>query len=467
MPEKDGDDDKKSTKSVVNKKQKQMMGEEGYDIARDMGKVKPSKDKKDATTMPVSDEVKKTQKVNKGPSALERVKVKYGKSVMNVGKKKANEELDLTQVAEAFGGYIVEAPAKDEKKNKEEIVQQELELGNTKTTNTPRSTTRTLKGRPIGSKNKPKKTTKQGTLDDLDKKKFDPSAYINMVRAIGGGKKGAALDKEILARREAKKREKEFLQRQTQPQPDTKEIGDTQSRQTLSPEGQKRLEKISQSSKIGDTTVSDFKKKLEKLKDVEVEGDNERGARRRAKRDPEIAAMTPGQKERNIRQIKKDIDDRNPTIDTEVGKVPYRNRRVPKTRSLVPQYDRTPEIMKPDTDELLKFKDFRKKTKTTTAELDRDQEFRAPRIPKTQTETEPPKPPNPPIVGTAVGAGGDRPKKPDAFSSIKKFAKKNPQIAAAGALAGYDIGKGILSKIMKLRTPSVQGGRAIQVSAKQ
>ena len=159
MPEKDGDEGK-STKSVVNKKQKQMMGEEGYDIARDMGKVRPSKDKKDvervqsgkqpnketpstklgrskvdlnkyfgeeghdiardmgrvrpskdkkdATTMPVSDEVKKTQKVNKGPSAFERVKAKYGKSVMNVGKKKANEELDLTQVAEAFGGYIVE-----------------------------------------------------------------------------------------------------------------------------------------------------------------------------------------------------------------------------------------------------------------------------------------------------------------------------------------------------------------------
>ena len=108
MPDKEGsDDEKKSTKSVVNKKQKQMMGEEGYDIARDMGRVRPSKDKKDATTMPVSDEVKKTQKVNKGPSALELVKKKYGKAVMNVGKKKANEELDLTKVAESFGGYII------------------------------------------------------------------------------------------------------------------------------------------------------------------------------------------------------------------------------------------------------------------------------------------------------------------------------------------------------------------------
>ena len=110
MPDKDGDDEKKSTKSVVNKRQKLMMGEEGYDIARDMGKVRPSKDKKDATTMPVSDEVKKTQKVNKGPSALELVKKKYGKAVMNVGKKKANEELDLTKVAESFGGEIIGEP---------------------------------------------------------------------------------------------------------------------------------------------------------------------------------------------------------------------------------------------------------------------------------------------------------------------------------------------------------------------
>ena len=108
MPEKDGDEGK-STKSVVNKRQKQMMGEEGYDIARDMGRVRPSKDKKDATTMPVSKEMKKTQKVNKGPSALELVKKKYKGQIMNVGKKKVKEELDLTQVAEAFGGYIIEA----------------------------------------------------------------------------------------------------------------------------------------------------------------------------------------------------------------------------------------------------------------------------------------------------------------------------------------------------------------------
>ena len=114
MPEKEGAEEK-TTKSVVNKKQKQMMGEEGYDHLRDQGRIRKNKKKKDATTLPVSDEVKKTQKVNKGPSALERVKAdiekKYGKgAIMNVKKKETKEELDLTQVAEAFGGYIIEAP---------------------------------------------------------------------------------------------------------------------------------------------------------------------------------------------------------------------------------------------------------------------------------------------------------------------------------------------------------------------
>ena len=89
MPDKDGDDEKKSTKSVVNKRQKQMMGEEGYDIARDMGKIPPTKDKKDATTMPRSYQ---PQKPMKGKSALDIVKAdirkKYGKdAIMDVGKK--------------------------------------------------------------------------------------------------------------------------------------------------------------------------------------------------------------------------------------------------------------------------------------------------------------------------------------------------------------------------------------------
>ena len=68
---------------------KEFISEEGYDRLRDQGRIRPSKDKKDATTlrMPPSAEMKKTQKVNKGPSAFEIVKKKYGKAVMDVGKK--------------------------------------------------------------------------------------------------------------------------------------------------------------------------------------------------------------------------------------------------------------------------------------------------------------------------------------------------------------------------------------------
>ena len=66
---------------------KQFISEEGYDRLRDQGRIRPSKDKKDGTSYPPSAEMRKTQKVNKGASALQLVKKKYGKAVMNVGKK--------------------------------------------------------------------------------------------------------------------------------------------------------------------------------------------------------------------------------------------------------------------------------------------------------------------------------------------------------------------------------------------
>ena len=121
MPEKDGADDKKTTKSVVNKKQKQMMGEEGYDRYRDRilmrGGDHRSDETKNRSYTPTGKQPKgKTvlqkqteKKYGKGKSALDIVKAditaKYGKgAIMNVKK----EELDLTQVAESFGGHIVE-----------------------------------------------------------------------------------------------------------------------------------------------------------------------------------------------------------------------------------------------------------------------------------------------------------------------------------------------------------------------
>jgi len=78
-------DEKNAINDILKKNSN--LGEEGYDHLRDRGMIRPSKDKKDATTMPPSKEMRKTQKVNKGPSALELVKKKYGKSVMDLGKK--------------------------------------------------------------------------------------------------------------------------------------------------------------------------------------------------------------------------------------------------------------------------------------------------------------------------------------------------------------------------------------------
>ena len=72
------------------------ISEEGYDIARDMGMVKPSKDKKDATTMPRSNIKREKENLDnkkKGDKALDSVisslRKKYGKNaVMDMSKKK-------------------------------------------------------------------------------------------------------------------------------------------------------------------------------------------------------------------------------------------------------------------------------------------------------------------------------------------------------------------------------------------
>ena len=81
--------------------------EEGYDIARDMGKIPPTKGKKDATTMPPSKEMEKTRKVYKGPSALDIVKAdikkKYGKgAIMGEAKSEQLEEDPIKNLINKF-----------------------------------------------------------------------------------------------------------------------------------------------------------------------------------------------------------------------------------------------------------------------------------------------------------------------------------------------------------------------------
>ena len=71
-------------------KKEEYIPEEGYDIARDEGKVKSSRDKKDGTTMSPSEEVKRTQKKNDGASAYENVKKKYKGQIMDVKKEEVS-----------------------------------------------------------------------------------------------------------------------------------------------------------------------------------------------------------------------------------------------------------------------------------------------------------------------------------------------------------------------------------------
>ena len=133
MPDKEGSEDEKTTKGVVKKKQKQMMGEEGYDTYRDnilmRGGDHRSKETRERSYTPTGKQPKGDtpmqkefkKKYGKKATALDAVKQKYKGQIMDVGKKskkKANEELDLTKIAEAFGGYIVEANGDDEKKLK-------------------------------------------------------------------------------------------------------------------------------------------------------------------------------------------------------------------------------------------------------------------------------------------------------------------------------------------------------------
>ena len=141
MPDKDGDDEK-TTKGVVKKKTKQMLNqeyipEEEYDHYRDRilmrGGDHRSKETRERSNTPSSDSKRKgdtpmqkefKKKYGKKATALDAVKQKYKGQIMDVGKKskkKANEELDLTKIAEAFGGYIIEANGKKNGKKKDGI----------------------------------------------------------------------------------------------------------------------------------------------------------------------------------------------------------------------------------------------------------------------------------------------------------------------------------------------------------
>ena len=406
MPEKDGDEGK-STKSVVNKKQKQMMGEEGYDTARDMGRVRPSKDKKDATTMPPSKEMRKTQKVNKGPSALDIVKKKYKGQIMNVGKKKVKEELDLTQVAEAFGGYIIEAEVTSDadrknrrtgriesRREREDREARENQARQDRYGSTARDINKKYGRPPVGS---------DSTPDKINVKPGERDATLELIRkyqTTGTGVGGKIPDFPNLSafRKNLKNMTtdqfKDFMDRQ---------MGRTKDIETNTREQSKRFGAKNQQNRV-------------------TSGDE------------------------------RQTDKPTITYSTFTKKPKVTGGETRKTDTLFQPF-------RPDPEEIEKVKPKDRVTKGSGQDAKGQKDDVV-----TYGQSDDVPPPKPP-KGTAVGAGDDRPKKPDAFSSIKKFAKKNPQIAAAGALAGYDLGKGILSKIMNLRGPGLRGGTVGRRSA--
>ena len=416
MPEKDGAEEK-STKSVVNKKQK--LGEEGYDIARDMGRVRPSKDKKDATTMPVSKEMRKTQKVNKGPSALDIVKKKYKGQIMDVGKKKVKEELDLTQVAEAFGGYVIESINKPKfySSGTEKKFQGSVE--GKKLRKTARKTAKSLRsGFDTVELENPKDKTKQSKLDQEAKKRAETGeqqsdkAFTSTKTDTTVNQKGMKVDDEGNI----------ILNPPDQTPENIKRIKQTPEYQKDKKRGDKPL--IDQDKFSSDTRT------IDQDRVTRGSGDGRKAGRR----------------------------GKTVTYSTFTKK--------PEVTGNVDAKDSGETVTYTTPDKRKKRSDAGQKRVKKDKVIVKEPETQIKTEPQTQTQMGDGEPPKPPKVGTSTGdsASGDT---PQAFSSIKKFAKSNPQIAAAGALAGYDLGKGILSKIMKLRAPSVQGGRAIQVSAKQ
>ena len=161
--------------------------EEGYDIARDMGKVKPSKDKKDATTMPRSN--KKREKENldnkkKGDQALDSViaglRKKYGKNaVMDMSKKKK-------KVDEGVGEFLdnkIKKPIKNKVDKTLTGLTQKFHLGSTKE---------------LGSVASPNSGTYKEDVESvsIDEKKLVHGTYGNFVSGQKSEKKS---DKPITA----------------------------------------------------------------------------------------------------------------------------------------------------------------------------------------------------------------------------------------------------------------------------
>jgi len=467
MPDKDGDEGK-STKSVVNKKQKQMMGEEGYDIARDMGKVRPSKDKKDATTLrkPPSKEMKKTQKVVKGPSAFERVKAKYGKSVMNVGKKKVKEELDLTKVAEIFGGYIVEGKVEDEKKKADAQFKKDFADPLSRGTVTQKALPLYKAGGPFV----PDRTVDKRTGEKVQPMEKKP--YLGK-KTVPTKKKTFKFDGKEISRDIPK---------------------DTGSRQEIGKNLMKfgqfsqklaKLRKDVDKSKqdVVDVETDKFFKDLESkkrednvLKSIET-GRTKSGEDASKIGTRDISTLNPDEKIR--RGIGGDSTGGGSTEGSAGGEGPKNQSGVVKfssgARGTSPSG--SPEMggesgkfanRKRGPSGAIPFKQFKDEIPISPSEV-----VTGPTKVDGKITTPKPKKQKPTITrsrkrvdkGFKTDVALPTPKEPSTLAKAASAVQKNPVLGGLTGVAAYDLGKGILSKIMKLRGPGVRGGTVGRRSA--
>ena len=458
MPDKEGSDDEKSTKSVVNKKQKQMMGEDGYDIARDMGKVRPSKDKKDATTMPVSKEMKKTQKVNKGPSAFERVKAKYGKSVMKVGKKKVKEELDLTQVAEALGGYIVEGKVEDEKKKADAKFKKDFAKSLERGTVTQKELPLYKAGGPfVPDKTVDKKTGEK--VEPMEKKPYMGKATVPDTSK----KEPIPADNGAGDPKEVKKTKKKFSDFSKKIQSLKKDQGKAKQAvvdvdtdkffKDVEKRKQTGFDNLRKAIQTGTTKSGESIDKIDRegTRDISTMNPSERERAFGSSGSTEGGAGGEGPKRQDqVVKFSSGAKGQFPSGSAETGgemkKFANRNRTPDKTfnqfKNEVP-ISPTEVVTGPTKvdGKIDTSKPKKEKVKITRGRARKDKGL-APR-------------PEPPVKIE---------KKPSAFAKAvqkaDKFVQKNPVIGGVTGLAAYDLGKGVLGKILNIRSlgPGVVGG---------
>ena len=409
------------------------MGEEGYDIARDMGKVRPSKDKKDATTMPVSDEVKKTQKVNKGPSALELVKKKYGKAVMNVGKKKANEGLDLVKIARAF---ILEGKVEDEKKKADAKFKKDF-AGSLK------RNVATQKALPLykaGGPFIPDKTIDLDTgkkTEPVIKKPYMGKATVPK-KAQSDDKKYSPSDDPVVKKADETSRKIKQLRKDVDKS--KQGVVDLETDKFF-----KDVEKRKQNAEIG---FDNLRKAVQTGKTKSGEDASKIGTR-------DVSTLNPDEQRR--RGIGGGSTSGGSTEGSGAPEGPKNQSGIVKSKKSKKSFDQfkdeipvTPVQVVPD-DEITSMdgKISKSKTKKQRAPITRG------RARKDKGLAAPiPTPKEPSLVSQGP------------VSKATEFVKKNPVTGGVTGLAAYDLGKGILSKIMKMKSPlTVTGGRVGRRSA--